>query len=66
MKFAERSRFSPLKMDHTDVRELERKWRQERNMAVAADSELSETERQDTLDILHDPYVGYGLNVGME
>jgi hypothetical protein len=64
-KFAERSRYSPIKMDHTDIAYLKNQWKEERAEAVAADSELSETERAEIVSMLHDPYIGFGLELGM-
>ena len=64
-KFADRSRYSPIKMDHTDVAINKNEWKEERAMAIADDSEISDTDRQQITAMLHDPYVGHGLEIGM-
>ncbi len=64
-KFAERSRFSPIKMDHADIAYMQRRWVEEKLMARAEDSQISETDREQIVSMLHDPYIGFGLNCGM-
>ncbi len=64
-KFAERSRYSPIKMDHSDVAKNKNEWKESRAIAVAEDSEISDTDRQQISFMLHDPYCGWGLEIGM-
>jgi hypothetical protein len=64
-KFAERTRFSPNKMDHADLKRLKNAWLREKNMAIADDSQLSETDRQEIVAMLSDPYIGNSLEFGM-
>ena len=58
-------RYSPIKMDHTDILYSNNKWKEERAMAIADDSEISDTDRQQISSMLHDPYIGWGLEIGM-
>ena len=62
-KYASRSRFSANKMDMGDVIRLKNEWIITKGEAIADDSELSETDRQDIVNMIHDPWIGYGLEV---
>jgi len=64
-KFAERSRYSPIKMDHNDIAKNKNEWKELRSEAMADDSEISDTDRNDIVAMLHDPFVGFGLEKGM-
>lgn len=64
-KFAERSRYSPQKMDHGDIGYLQRRWVEEKLMARADDSQISETDREQIVSMLHDPFSGFGLSYNM-
>lgn len=64
-RYAIRSRFSPIKMDHMDVRRHKDEWNRLCSHARAEDAELSETDRMQIVAMIHDPYIGYGLEVGM-
>lgn len=64
-KYCTRSRFSPIKMDHTDVQMHWKEWHRLCSHARAEDAQLSETDRLQIVAMIHDPYVGYGLEVGM-
>jgi len=64
-KYAVRSRFSPVKMDHTDVRRHWLEWMRLASSARADDAELSETDRMEIIAMIHDPWIGYGMEVGM-
>lgn len=65
-KLAERSRYSPIKMDHSDVLYNKSEWKELRGQAMADDSELSPEEQYSIASMLHDPYSGWGLSVGMK
>lgn len=64
-KYALRSRFTPNKMDRSDVRDLWKEWMRLCSHARADDSELTDSERQEIVMMIHDPWIGYGLEVGM-
>ena len=64
-KYAVRSRFSPDKMDHGDKAFFWREWMRLSSSARADDGQLSDSDRQEIVSMIHDPYIGYGLEVGM-
>lgn len=61
-KFARRSRFSPIKMDHMDVRELWREWNRLASNSRADDGEITDVDRQQIVGMISDPFIGYGLD----
>lgn len=64
-KVAVRSRFSPQKMDHADIQRHWREWMRQASHARAEDAQLSETDRAEIIAMIHDPFIGYGLETGM-
>lgn len=64
-RYATRSRFSPVKMELGDVMYFKKEWERLCKEARADDAIPSEPERAAIVAMLHDPYVGWGLNVGM-
>lgn len=64
-KYAVRSRFSPVKMDHTDKMFFWREWMRLASHARADDSELSDSDRLEIVAMIHDPWSGIGLESGM-
>jgi len=64
-KYAARSRFSPDKMTVQDRQLLLLEYENLVTGARADDSELTESERQEIVNMLHDPFSGYGLETGM-
>ncbi len=64
-KYAVRSRFSPVKMDHTDKMFFWREWMRLASHARASDGEISDSDRQEIISMIHDPWIGYGLEAGM-
>lgn len=65
MMFAERSRWSSNKMDLADIANFNNKWKQERGSAIAKDNVMSDSDRLEVVAMLHDPWGGMGLEVGM-
>lgn len=61
-KYAVRSRFSPVKMDHTDKMFFWKEWMRLASHARADDAELSETDRIEIVSMIHDPFCGYGMS----
>lgn len=61
-KYSIRSRFSPIKMDHSDVQMHWREWMRLCSHARADDAELSETDRMQIVAMIHDPWIGYGIS----
>lgn len=47
------------------MREAKLEWNRECSHSRAVDGELTETEREYAVDMLHDPYIGRGLYAGM-
>ena len=64
-KYAARSRFSPNKMDHGDLAHFWKEWMRMCSEARADDAMLSDSDRQEIVAMIHDPYIGYGMEVGM-
>lgn len=64
-KYAIRSRFTPIKMDRADINHFWREWMRLCSHARADDAELTDSERQEIVMMIHDPFSGYGLEVGM-
>jgi len=64
-KFAERSRFSPLKMELGDIAMHKQEYFRLVSDARAMDGEMTESDRAQTLSLLHDPFSGWGLSIGM-
>lgn len=64
-KYANRSQYSPNKMERSVIRGLKMEWEQMRDTARADDAKLSPSERSDIVDMIHDPYIGHGMEVGM-
>jgi len=64
-KVAVRSRFSPQKMDHTDIRFHWLEWMRSASHARSEDAKLTESDRADIIAMIHDPFIGYGLETGM-
>lgn len=64
-KWIVRSRFSPNKLDNVDKNHHWREWHRLCSHARATDSELSESDRDEILSMIHDPLIGFGLSVGM-
>lgn len=63
-RYAVRSRFTPVKMDHSDISRLWREWMRLASHARADDAELSDSDRQEIVSMIHDPFMGYGMNIG--
>ena len=52
-------------MERSVVKGLEIDWFSARDGARADDGKLSPSERADIVDMIHDPYIGRSLVVGM-
>lgn len=61
-RFAQRSRFTPNRMDFGDVADLKRDWATLAREARAMDDQFTESQRQEILSILHDPMSGVPIN----
>ena len=64
-KYCVRSKFSPLKMTDSD-----RAWHYNQHIrlaceARATDAEISDGERQEIIGMIHDPFIGFGMNVSL-
>ena len=64
-KYCVRSRFSPNKMDHTDVQMHWKEWMRLASHSRADDGELSQADRDSIVAMIHNPYGGYGMPVGL-
>lgn len=64
-RYAQRSRFSPIKMDLADVAMNKQEYERKVSSARADDAMMSPTERDELVKMLHDPYIGWGLEAGM-
>lgn len=60
-KFCVRSRFSPIKMDHSDIQRHYKEWNRLCSHARADDAEISESDRNEIISMIHDPWIGYGM-----
>lgn len=65
-RYALRSKFSPNKMERSETEDLLIKWRMARDGARADDAKLTASERAEIVDMIHDPYVGWGMEAGMK
>lgn len=63
-RFAVRSRFSQNKMDHGDVKYHENEYFRLCSDARAEDNTLTDSQRAEIVAMLHDPFSGYGLEIG--
>ncbi len=63
LRYAQRSRFSPVKMTEWDVKELKNEYDRQVAHARAEDSALTDTERKEIVAMLNDPYSGWGMDV---
>lgn len=64
-KFCVRSRFSQNKMDAGDVKEHKYEYFRLASDAKALDATLTDIERAEIVAMLHDPFTGIGLDIGM-
>lgn len=55
----------PSNEDFYKIREYKTDWFRELRNSRAKDAELTETDRLKIVEMIHDPYIGYGLAVGM-
>lgn len=60
---AKRSRFSPVKMERWEIKDLEASWITLRNQARGEDAELQPHDQKAIASMLHDPWSGWGLQV---
>lgn len=52
-------------MEYGKMNDAKAEWNRECSHARAVDGELTESERERIVSMLHDPYIGRGLSVGM-
>lgn len=52
-------------LDYGQMNKAEQEWNRECSNARAKDNELTESERNEIACMLNDPYIGWGLEVGM-
>lgn len=64
-KFCVRSRFSPIKMELGDTIMHQKEYFRLASDARAMDAELTDSDRAEILAMLHDPFTGRGLDIGM-
>lgn len=64
-KFAVRSRYSPLKMDHSDIARHQSNYQRLFIDARAEDAQISDSERREIVAMINDPYIGYGSPVSL-
>lgn len=64
-KYAERSRFTPNKMDHMDVKYNKDEYFRLVSDARAEDNTLTDSQRAEIVALIHDPFSGYGLDVSV-
>jgi len=64
-KFCVRSRFSNLKMELGDTKMHQAEYFRLASDARAMDATLTESERNEILDMLHSPFSGFGLDIGI-
>ncbi len=65
-QYCKRSRFSPNKMELGDLREHKAEYFRLVSDARAMDAELTDDDRAEIAVLLHDPYSGFGLNIGLQ
>jgi len=67
LKYSERSRYgrSRFKMNIGDIRDIRQEYHRLVAMARADDAKLSEAEYTQIAHMLNDPYVGWGVSMGM-
>lgn len=53
-------------LEYGKMNKAEQEWHRECSHARAVDSELTYTDRQTIVNMLHDPYIGISLSVGMK
>jgi hypothetical protein len=63
-KFCVRSKFSPQKMTDSDRNFHYTNWHRLAIDARAEDARISDSERLEIVSMIHDPFIGYGMNVG--
>lgn len=64
-RYGRRSQYSPNKIERSVVNETKINWFMARDGARADDAKLTPSDRADIVEMLHDPYIGWGLQVGM-
>ncbi len=64
-KYCVRSKFSALKMTDSDRKHHQMEYIRLACEARATDAEISDGERQEIIAMIHDPFIGYGLNVSL-
>jgi len=64
-KFCIRSRFSNLKMELGDIKMHQAEYFRLASDSRAMDATLTDSERNEIVAMLHDPYSGWGLSVGV-
>lgn len=64
-KYCVRSKFSPVKMTDSDRMFHWREWMRQASQSRAEDAELSDSDRQEIIAMIHNPFGGYGMDVGM-
>lgn len=62
-KYALRSRFTPNKMDLADVQRFARNWDVLAMDARAVDAEISDSDRQEIIGMISNPWIGYGMEL---
>lgn len=67
LKYAERSRYgrSQHKLTINDIRDIRQEYHRLASVARVDDGQLSESEYEEMAHMLNDPYVGWGVSVGM-
>lgn len=64
-RFGRRSQYSPNKIERSVTLATKTDWYQARDGARADDAKLSRSDRNDIVAMIHDPYIGWGLEAGM-
>ena len=64
-KYCVRSKFSPLKMTDSDRAWHYKQWNILASEARATDSIISDSDRQEIIAMIHNPYIGYGADVAL-
>lgn len=65
-KFCVRSRYSPLKMDHSDIARHQSNYQRLFIDARAEDAQISDSERKEIVALIHNPWSGIGVNFGID